>query len=379
MKKPNLSAKLFIICAAFLVQNNLFSQPSGKTIITVGTTPLQKDAQEDAKKEFGGAYLLFNGELSSDVMTAGGKIYYRLHSAANRDENAQKLEVKRAYLKIRPFKTEDLELGMGKLYSYYLSGGYFDLNEFYTGSTRWGKTGLGVKAKKSGVIAGIALPLEESYKTVEDHFAINGSLGYDFAPLFDLPLTFGTTLFYEAAGDSDPKEFSKKDLSSSVSLHYSKKNNDSALKKLSAFASYSWNSSCYAANSTFKNIANYSKIGKAKFASVNLKANFDFASFTLEGEAGHSMEGDYVPLYAGTQLLIPVTPHISLRPQFFYYAGLNTKDSDLSRTTYVFYPRLMFYFGKNTISAGAQFERRQTTAEDWNLGWSIPLYWEYKF
>ncbi|MBP5748834.1 MAG: hypothetical protein J6W63_10785, partial [Treponema sp.] len=60
-------------------------------------------------------------------------------------------------------------------------------------------------------------------------------------------------------------------------------------------------------------------------------------------------------------------------------AGVNTKDSDLSRTTYVFYPRIMLYFGKNTISAGAQFERRQTTAEDWNLGWSIPLYWEYKF
>jgi len=379
MKKLSVYTKALLACTALFLQNQLFSQPSGKTIITVGTTPLQKEAQEDAKKEFGGAYLLFNGELSNDIMTAGGKIYYRLHSASEQDENAQKLDVKRAYIKIRPFKTEDLELGMGKLYSYYLSGGYFDLNEFYTGSTRWGKTGVGIKAKKSGFNAGVAIPVEESYKKFEDNFAINGFAGYDFAPLFDIPLNFGATLFYQSAADDDPKEFSKKDLSSAVSLFYSKKNGDSPLKKISAFASYSWNSEPYAANSTYKNIENYKQIGKAKFASLNFKVNFDFASFTLEGEAGHSMEGDYVPLYAGTQLLIPVTPHISLRPQFFYYAGVNTKDSDLSRTTYVFYPRLMFYFGKNTISAGAQFERRQTTAEDWNLGWSIPLYWEYKF
>jgi len=379
MKKSVIPVKPIIVCALLLLQNQLYSAPSEKTTVTVGVTPLQKEAQEEAKKEFGGAYLLFNGELSNDVMTAGGKIYYRLNSAGNRDENSQRLDVKRAYIKIRPFKTDDLELGLGKLYSYYLSGGYFDLNEFYTGSTRWGKTGLGAKIKKEGFNAGLALPLQESYKKFEDNFALNGFLGYDFKTRFNIPLTVGATLFYESAADSDPKEFSKDDLSSSASILYSKKNEDSALKKISIFTSYSWNSSCFAANSTYKNIANYSKIGNAKFASLNFKADFNFASFTLEGEAGHSMEGDYVPLYAGAEILFPVTKHLSLRPQFFYYAGLNTKDSDLSRTTYVMYPRLMFYFGNNTISAGAQFERKQNTADEWNLGWSVPLYWRYKF
>ncbi|MBQ5450665.1 MAG: hypothetical protein IIT57_11575, partial [Treponema sp.] len=75
MKKLSGYTKALLACTALFLQNQLFSQPSGKTIITVGTTPLQKEAQEDAKKEFGGAYLLFNGELSNDIMTAGGKIY----------------------------------------------------------------------------------------------------------------------------------------------------------------------------------------------------------------------------------------------------------------------------------------------------------------
>ena len=124
---------LACICAFPLESESL----KGKTSVTVGSTIL--DFSEETLS-FGGAYIVFDSLLQNDFVSVGGKIYYRWNKSTSLDSESQKLELKKAYVKIRPFSSQIFEAALGKLYSYYLPGGYFSIAEIYTGSSRWGKT-----------------------------------------------------------------------------------------------------------------------------------------------------------------------------------------------------------------------------------------------
>lgn len=364
----------------------VFAKPANKSIVGAGIYPVENPVSfdkngihKDSDNQFGGAYLWGDIVQGNDYVTAAGKIYYRLNSVAEDEEEQQKIEIKRAYIKVRPTGTDIFEAACGKLYSYYLPGGFFNLSEIYTGNTRWGKTGLGTKFDYKGFGGGIALPATESYTAFKDSFSLAAALTYNFKALSDsIPVEAGFSAF---------EDFVNKDFAFTASVQYSPKLTG-FISKTKFFAAYSYNAEPYVASSVFKNVSNYNQpeLKKCHLASINFRFNLGSVEITQEGEAGHSKEGDYIPLYSGTQALIPIVDHVAFKPRFFYYAALNEKDSDLSRQTFAFYPRLWLTFGKATISAGSIItcmqcgtNSKNKTLSDWYWGYEIPIFAEYKF
>lgn len=363
----------------------VFAKPANKSIVGAGIYPVENPVSfdkngihKDSDNQFGGAYLWGDIVQGNDYVTAAGKIYYRLNSVAEGEEEQQKIEIKRSYIKVRPTGTDIFEAACGKLYSYYLPGGFFNLSEIYTGNTRWGKTGLGTKFDYKGFGGGIALPATESYTAFKDSFSLAAALTYNFKTLSDsIPLEAGFSAF---------EDFINKDFAFTASAQYSPKLTG-FISKTKFFAAYSYNAEPYVASSVFKNVSNYNQpeLKKCHLASINFRFNLGCVEITQEGEAGHSKEGDYIPLYSGTQALIPIVDHVAFKPRFFYYAALNEKDSDLSRQTFAFYPRLWLTFGKATISAGSIITCMQCGTSknkklsDWYWGYEIPIFAEYKF
>ena len=365
---------------------------SGK--ILVGGTAVQKtwdSSFEESTTEWGGAYAMGDFTLSSDRLTAGGKMYYRIKKYddskdVDTDKTlAQEVEIKRAYLRYRPFANKTLEVSIGKLYSYYLTGNYFQLAEIYTGSSRWGKTGVGAKSQIAGFTFGAALPLTESYVEFRNSRSGFGAIEYNFAKLNEnIPLSLGFSLGadYTASEkqDSKTKEVTRTtndEVYWTASANYAPKLTG-FVSKLNATLSFSYNSDPYVASAVFKNVSNYKTVSKSNFASLNFRSNFGAVQFIAEGEAGHTVDGNMIPLYAGTQLLIPIVEHIAFKPRFFYYAALDDSDSDASRKTFEFYPRAWITIDQWTISVGADFLHKQVTRDDWKWEWSVPFYVEYK-
>ena len=377
-----------ILFCAFTVFSADFT---AKGNIMFGGTAIQKawDATgTSSDTDFGGLYLKGDFYVATKKVTAGGKIYYRLaKSDDSKDLDteatlAQKVDIKRAYLRFRPFDNNLLEISGGKLYSYYLTGNYFQLAEIYTGSSRWGKTGIGVKSEWKGFTFGAALPLTESYLEFKNYRAFFLAAEYDFSTIKeDLPLSLGATfgMEYAATEKKGSETVVDKNIYSTISLNFKPKT-EGFVTKVNATLSASLYSEPYVANSTFKNVSNYgaADLGKAHFASVNFRCNLGPVGLVLEGEAGHSSEGSMVPLYAGSQLLIPLVEHLALRPRFFYYAALDTADSANSRMTFEVYPRLWITAGQWSVSLGGDFWYKEYAGDTWRFGWSLPFYIEYK-
>lgn len=381
--KMSYTYRNILFVAFFLYISALaFGASSNKTNVTVGVTPREKSAGEDPV--FGGGYLIFDSTMSTDYVTAAGKLYWRFSSAANSDEESHKIDVKKAYIKIRPFGTVVVEAALGKLYSYALPGSFFQLAEIYTGASRWGKTGVGVQFNYAGFSGGLAVPVTESYVAFKDSRGLHGGLSYDFASVNPaIPVKIGSSICYDfVAGTKATKKTKgtpeKQEWSATFSILWAPKFNG-LLKALSIYASYSDNAEPYVANSSFKKVTNYSKVGKADFASLNIKATVGAVQFALEGEMGRSVESDYIPLYIGMQAVIPLIEHLSFKPRVFYYAALSTKDEDLSRVAYELYPRMIFNMNRHTVSAGADFSYIEMDADEFEWEWSIPLYYECSF
>ena len=372
-----------LFCFALFAEAFIYSatKTSAKGNVIFGLTPLEISASGDSPA-FGGAYFAADVSLSNEYLTAGGKIYYRLGAGDAFSELSQKLEIKKAYVSIRPFGNNVFEVSCGKLYSYYLSGNFFQLAEIYTGSSRWGKSGVGLQFKHAGFSAGLALPLSESYVKFSDEFGINAALAYDFSELNEaLALKAGTSLLYKH--EKKEAEPDLNDFSSTLSLNYAPaiKDSESFISKPNLTLSFSINSEPYVASSVFKNVSNYknSDLKKANFASLNFRCNFKEVQVILEGEAGHSTEGSMIPLYAGLQLNIPFIQFLSFKPRFFYYAAVDTADSSAGRSSFEIYPRFIFSFKSWTISAGADLKWKESGKSEYLLDWSLPLYLEYKF
>ena len=86
--------KFFFLVSFSLILSSLSAQMKNNTSITFAVTPTNKDEKDHVK--YDGAYTLVESTLSDDYTTLGGKLYYRLSSAENTDEESQKLDVKRA-------------------------------------------------------------------------------------------------------------------------------------------------------------------------------------------------------------------------------------------------------------------------------------------
>ena len=378
----------FLLICAHLAFSADFSS-KGK--ILFGGTAVERllgTDYEPLEPDFGGVYVMGDFELSSARITAGGKIYYRVKKTDDtRDLDtdagfAQKLDIKRAYLRFRPFGDKVLEVSGGKLYSYYLTGNYFQLAEIYTGSSRWGKTGVGVKSEFKGFTLGAAIPVTESYLEFLNYRAFFVAAEYDFSELNEnVPLSAGATFGgeYSRTEKKGADAVVDKNLFSTVSVNFAPKL-DGFVSKLNATLSFSYNSEPYVANSTFKNVANYAApdLARSHFFSLNYRSYFGVVQLIAEGEAGHSAEGTMVPLYSGVQLLVPIVNHLAFKPRFYYYAALDTSDDANSRMTFEFYPRLWITAGQWTFSLGADFLHKQVAESSWRWEWSVPFYVEYK-
>lgn len=360
-----------------------------KSNITFGITPVEQAADSktyETVKQFGGAYVLGDFALSNDKLTAAGKIYYRLNSAETAGDESQKIDIKRAYLRYRPFASNLLEFSAGKLYSYYLSGNYFQLAEIYTGASRWGKTGAGAKIEYNGFLFGLAIPVTESYVAFADYFGLNAAFSYDFSFLSkSVPLKLGADVLFTRTGvdysaKDDITDEADYDFAKSVSLYYAPKL-DGFISRPAVTLTYSHNAEPYVSSSVFKKVSNYSDsdMKKSQFASFNYRSYFGTVQLLAEGEAGHSVSGNMIPLYAGAQLLIPVIGKtVYFKPRAYFYAALDTEDNDNSRRSFEFYPRAWITKGKYTVSAGIDVLHKEYDKDYWKWEWEVPLYVQYK-
>lgn len=379
--------KKFILLAGtiFLITNFLFAQENqksnsfeSKSNIRFGITPVKTSG--NINYEFGGMYLLGDFIISLPKISAGTKIYYRINSSDSWENNQQKLDIKRAFLRYRPFANDFLEFSAGKLYSYYLPGNFFNLAEIYTGASRWGKTGFAAKFSYRGFFSGLAVPLTESYVDFSKSFGLNFAFAYNFAELNEnISLKLSSAIFFTR--QSENKIDYKNDFSFSVSAQYSP-NLKNFISKLSLTTTYSYNSEPYVANSAFKNVSNYktAELKNSHLLSINYKNNFGAVQFVLESEAGHSLKGNMIPLYIGSQIAIPLIRNLEFRPRFYYYAAFDLKNSLSSRQTYEFYPRFWITLENIPvcISIATDFVYKQDTPDDWNLSWSVPCYAQLK-
>lgn len=375
---------LLLLSTILLIANLLFSQeksailPESKANITFGITPLESSSSENINCKFGGMYLLGDFLISLSKISVGTKIYYRINSSDSWKNNQQKIDIKRAYLSYRPFANNLLEFSAGKLYSYYLPGNFFNLAEIYTGASRWGKTGIATKFDYQGFFGGFAIPLSENYTDFAKSFGVNFALGYNFSQLNkNVPVKFSSAIFFTR--ESENKIDYENDYSFSVSTQFSP-NIKTFISKLSLTITYSYNAESYVSNSAFKKVSNYklAELKNTHLFSVNYKNNFNSVAFSLESEVGHSLEGNMIPLYVGTQVSIPLVKHLELRPRFYYYAALDSQDSSSSRQTFEFYPRFWITLKNISISLATDFEYKQTSSRNWNFSWSIPCYAQLK-
>lgn len=368
-----------------------------KSLITVSVTPVEqvtkssknsktKETDYDSKKEFGGTYVQGDFALSNDKITAAGKIrYWVTPSTYSSDSVSQKIDLKRAYIRYRPFASNLLEVSLGKIYSYCFPGNYFTLADSYTGAARWGKTGIGAKAEYKGFLLGAALPVTESSVKIADSFGLAFAAGYDFSQISSLPLRLGADFSYTRTGPDysskdDIEDDADYDYSECVSLYFTPKL-DGFISKLALTLTYSRNSSPFISSVAYKKVANYnnSDMKKSQFISWNYHNNFGAVQFLTEGEAGHSISGDMIPLYIGTQLLIPVYEKIVwFKPRFFYYSAIDTEDDDNSRHSFGFYPRAWITAGKYTVSAGVDILHKEYEKDYWKWEWEVPIFVQIK-
>lgn len=378
--------KLVLALFIVLISSWVFAKEKVTGKVGVGGTVVE---QTDGTPEFGNLYLLTDVSGSNDYVTAAGKLYYRLSlsdDVKDLDKEktlSQKIDLKRAYIKVRPLGNEILEFGIGKLYSYYLPGNYFALSEIYTGNSRWGKTGAGVKFENYGLTLGLGFPVSETYGEFKNTFGINGAVGYDFKKLIEeIPLKIGASVLYNHTQTEvkDKPTVIDDDVGVTGSVNFGKKFPESKFSFNSTLA-YSWNAEPYVASSVFKNVSNYSADGlnKSHFVSLNQTLDFSRVKFTLEGEAGHSLKNNWIPLYSGFQTVVNITDAFSVRLRLYYYAALDSENQEESRQTFEVYPRVWFEHGKWLAAAGADFAYKQTAANLWQWEWNVPFFVEYKF
>lgn len=392
MKKSSFSLKKQIGAAALCLAVSSASLSAvsfdTKSLITVSLTPVEQITENgETEREFGGTYVQGDFALSNDKITAAGKIRYWIKpSAYSSDSIKQRMDIKRAYIRYRPFAANLLEFSLGKFYSYYLPGNYFSLADHYTGSSRWGKTGIGAKFEYKGLTLGVAIPVTESDVRIADYFGLGSSMSYDFSRLNkNIPVKLGANFLYTRTGvdyssKDDITDKADYDYSEAVSLYYTPKLSG-FISRLSLALTYSRNVAPFVSSSAYKHISNYadSDMKKSHFVSWNLRSYFGSIQLITEGEAGHSISGDIVPFYTGTQLLIPVYEKtVYFKPRFFYYAAINTQNNDESRQTFEFYPRAWITAGKYTVSAGVDILRKEYDKDSWKWEWEIPLFVQYQ-
>ena len=343
------------------------------TSLTFSVTPIDKDENDDV--DFGGAYFMTESLLSDDFVTLGGKLYYRLKATDSKSNESQELEVKRAYAKIRPFGSEIFEVAIGKFYSYYLSGGYFSLTETYTGGTRWGKTGVGVKSEAKGFTLGVAVPLSEKYVAFSDAWGLNFGAEYDFSSVFDnLPLKIGFSAFYDSVADGKNFTPSEEDFSECVSFYFSKKSL-AFFRNFSIFLAFSHNSAPYVANSILSPVANKknAELQTVNLFSLALRSTIGKIRITSETEVGHSIEGTMIPFYSALQVYAPIIGFLAVKPLIGYYAAYDMSNSKKSFDTWEFYPRFMLETKKWTITAGWDIFYKEISDGEYRWIWAVPI------
>lgn len=347
---------------------------------------------DEMAKQYGKNYLLADAIVSNENLTVGGKIYYRVSGAYDHEDMAQRMEIKRAFVRVRPLGNNLIEVSGGKLYSYYLPGNFFQISETYTGASRWGESGVGIKSEYNGFTFGLGLPVGETSSKIEtytkykDFFALNGALGYDFSKLDkNIPVRLNGMAGFRRKETETTVSNDKTEIDidyrniCAVSVNATPKF-DGFIRKMNVTATYSYNAKPFVASTGFKPIINYNDedLQLCHIASLNYRSYFGPVHFTFEGETGHSVKGNKIPIYAATQFLVPFTENIAIKPRFMYHSAIDSKNDDETRSSWELYPRLWLTYNQWTLSAGADFVKKQVKKDEWKWEWSIPFYVEYK-
>lgn len=373
--------KALIIVSAICFSITFAKEVEFKGNVLWGGAIVQEDY--DSPKKYGKNYLLGDFILSNEKTTVGAKIYYRIPAMENKEEIKQRMEQKRAFVRFRPFGNQFLEISGGKLYSYYLPGNFFQISETYTGASRWGENGVGVKSEINGWTFGLALPVGKSSKEVEtetsfeEFFALNGTLGYDFSKLnSNLPFKLnGTAGFRKTKKDDSPNY----DRIYAASIYYTPKTSG-FVNKIYTALTYSYNTKPFVANTALSPLVIKDKenLQLCHLVSLNYRSNFGPMNFIFEGEIGKSTKGEKVPVYAATQFLIPFTDVIAIKPRFMYYSAIDLDEYKFNRSAYELYPRIWLTYNEWIFSFGADFTKIEIAKNEWKWEWSIPFYIEYK-
>lgn len=381
--------KRFILAAlaAISVSSAFAKELEFKGNLLWGGTISQEDYDKKSKEmveKYAKNYLLGDVILSTEKLTVGGKIYYRIPAMEKSEEISQRMEIKRAFVRVRPMGNELLEISGGKLYSYYLPGNFFQISETYTGASRWGESGVGVKSEWNGWTFGAALPVGESSSKIEtatkfdNFFALNGAIGYDFSHLDSaFPIKLNADAGFRRTKADDEAEYNQ---IFAASVYYTPKL-DGFVNKMYAALTYSYNAKPFIANTGLSPLINKddSDLALCHIISLNYRSYFGPVHFTFEGEIGKSIEGNKIPVYGATQFLVPFTEVLAIKPRFMYYSAIDSDNGDNTRSSYEIYPRLWITPNKNwNISLGADFVKKQISKDDWKWEWSVPFYVEYK-
>ncbi|MDO4505624.1 MAG: hypothetical protein Q4B64_01610 [Spirochaetales bacterium] len=380
--------KILLVALAVLSVSAAFAKElEFKGNLLWGGTISQEDYDKKSKEmveKYAKNYLLGDVILSTEKLTVGGKIYYRIPAMEKSEEISQRMEIKRAFLRVRPMGNELLEISGGKLYSYYLPGNFFQISETYTGASRWGESGVGVKSEWNGWTFGAALPVGESSSKIEtatkfdNFFALNGAIGYDFSHLDSaFPIKLNADAGFRRTKADDEAEYNQ---IFAASVYYTPKL-DGFVNKMYAALIYSYNAKPFVANTGLSPLINKddSDLALCHIISLNYRSYFGPVHFTFEGEIGKSIEGNKIPVYGATQFLVPFTEVLAIKPRFMYYSAIDSDNGDNTRSSYEIYPRLWVTPNKNwNISLGADFVKKQISKDDWKWEWSVPFYVEYK-
>lgn len=380
--------KIILVALAVLSVSAAFAKElEFKGNLLWGGTISQEDYDKKSKEmveKYAKNYLLGDVILSTEKLTVGGKIYYRIPAMEKSEEISQRMEIKRAFVRVRPMGNELLEISGGKLYSYYLPGNFFQISETYTGASRWGESGVGVKSEWNGWTFGAALPVGESSSKIEtatkfdNFFALNGAIGYDFSHLDSaFPIKLNADAGFRRTKADDEAKYNQ---IFAASVYYTPKL-DGFVNKMYAALTYSYNAKPFVANTGVSPLINKddSDLALCHIISLNYRSYFGPVHFTFEGEIGKSIEGNKIPVYGATQFLVPFTEVLAIKPRFMYYSAIDSDNGDNTRSSYEIYPRLWITPNKNwNISLGADFVKKQISKDDWKWEWSVPFYVEYK-
>jgi hypothetical protein len=340
--------------------------------VRTGSTGILTEAPDDDEVSFGGAYALFNGTVTFPHFTVVAQTRFKLIAASSWDEAGTTSVWEKAYVAFDLPALPSLRIYGGKSYPLALDGCFFPLLEEYSAGARWGKDGLGFEISRNGISYGASLTSSTTSAAFSDRLQFGSGVQFDLTR-YEVPLSIGFCGLYDSTGDGDNTASGIRDCTGAVFAQYR------IFSGLTMSAGYIINGVPLVANSSYKRVANYSaaELKHAHLITFISSIKKDALVIEEESEAGCSFDGNYIPFYGAVRVKFPLAGIIQAYPAVQYFAAWNSADHEKGRDSIVLYPRITGTSGHHTLSAGVEFEYRETSDDVHRWGWDIPFYYKY--